>query len=41
MLEMPKKGANEFRAIADARHGNKGLDKWGVSYFQSESLWTS
>ena len=33
MGAVPKKGADEFRAIADARHGNKGLDKWGVRYF--------
>ena len=29
----PKKGQDKFRAITDARHGNKGLDPWGVRYF--------
>ena len=33
MGAVPKKGGDEFRAIADARHGNRGLDQWGVHYF--------
>jgi len=30
---VPKKGPDKFRAIADAREGNKSLDDWGVRYF--------
>jgi hypothetical protein len=33
MGAVPKKGPDEFRAIADARHGNKGLEPWGVKYY--------
>lgn len=33
MGAVPKKGPDEFRAISDARHGNKGLEPWGVKYY--------
>ena len=36
-----KEGPDEFRAISDARKGNKGLNEWGVRYFQPENLQNS
>ena len=33
-----KKGPDEFRAISDARKGNKGLNDWGVRYFSAREF---
>jgi hypothetical protein len=33
-----KKGPDEFRAISDARKGNKGLNEWGVRYFSAREF---
>ena len=41
MGTVPKKGPDEFRAISDARHGNKGLDPWGVKYYTVKDRRTS
>jgi hypothetical protein len=35
---VPKKGPNEFRAVADSRHGNKTLADWGVRYYTARDL---
>jgi hypothetical protein len=35
---VPKKGPDEFRAIADSRHGNKILADWGVRYYTARDL---
>jgi hypothetical protein len=35
---VPKKGADKYRDIADARKGNKSLSDWGVRYFTAREL---
>jgi hypothetical protein len=35
---VPKKGPDEFRAVADSRHGNKTLTDGGVRYYTARDL---